>query len=156
MKDTFRFHAVGVVRSPFKKPEDLPPPIFAPPRFFESVKGEIVLFEEFARAARDLEGFSHVIVLFVFHRARGFKLETVPPGQSCLRGVFSTRSPHRPNPLGMTVVKLHGRVRNILRVSGLDMIDGTPVLDLKPYTRRDRKSRISHGWIRGRGESSNR
>jgi tRNA-Thr(GGU) m(6)t(6)A37 methyltransferase TsaA len=146
----FRFKPVGVVRSPYKKPEDLPPPVFASPRFFEHVKGEIVVFDEFAPAVADLEGFSHLIVLFAFHRAGGFKLKTVPPGESHSRGIFATRSPHRPNPLGMSVVRLLARDGPVLKVAGLDMIDGTPVLDIKPYTRRDRKSRIRTGWLKTR------
>jgi tRNA-Thr(GGU) m(6)t(6)A37 methyltransferase TsaA len=143
----YRFKPIGIIRSKFSRPEDLPPPALAPPRFFESVKGEIVLDPPYAEAADDLEGFSHLVVLFVFHRARGYKLKTVPPRQTRPRGIFSTRSPHRPNPLGMTVVKFLGREGDVLKVSGLDMIDGTPVLDIKPYTRRDRKSRIRTGWI---------
>ena len=143
-----RFRPVGVIRSPFKDPLDLPPPAFAPPRFIDSVKGTIEIFEEFAEAAEDLEGYSHLIVLFHFHRAAGFKLKTVPPGRKKARGIFSTRSPHRPNPLGLSVVKLLARKGRVLEVSGLDMVDGTPVLDIKPYTRRDRKSRIRTGWLK--------
>lgn len=146
----FRFKPVGVVRSPYKNPQDLPPPVFAPPRFFEHVLGEIVIFDEFAPAVADLEGFSHLIIIFAFHRAVGFKLKTVPPGESRPRGIFATRSPHRPNPLGMSVVRLLGRDGPVLKVAGLDMIDGTPVLDIKPYTRRDRKSRIRTGWLKTR------
>ncbi len=150
VRAAFRFRPVGVVRSPYKDPADLPPPAFAPPRFFQRVRGRIVVFDEFAPALDDLEGFSHIIVLFVFHRAAGFKLKTVPPGESRPRGIFSTRSPHRPNPLGLSVLRLHGRSGAALDVSGLDMVDGTPVLDIKPYTPRDRKSRLRMGWLAGR------
>lgn len=145
-----RFRPVGVVRSPFKDPADLPPPAFAPPRFFQSAKGAIEIFEEFAEGVDDLDGYSHLIVIFHFHRAGPSKLKTVPPGQTKARGIFSTRSPHRPNPLGMSVVKLLARKGRVLEVSGLDMVDGTPVLDIKPYTPRDRKSRIRTGWLRPR------
>jgi tRNA-Thr(GGU) m(6)t(6)A37 methyltransferase TsaA len=146
----FRFRPVGVVRSPFENPADLPPPAFAPPRFFDRARGRIVVFDEYAPALEGLDGFSHLVVLFVFHKASGSKLRTTPPGQSRPRGIFATRSPHRPNPLGMSVVRLLGRSGTVLDVSGLDMIDGTPVLDIKPYTRRDRKSRIRTGWLRKR------
>jgi tRNA-Thr(GGU) m(6)t(6)A37 methyltransferase TsaA len=146
----FHFRPVGIVRSPFKNPQDLPPPVFAPPGFFDRIKGEIVVFDEYAPALADLEGFSHLIILFAFHRAEGSKLRAVPPGESRARGIFATRSPHRPNPLGMSVVRLLGRDGSILRISGLDMIDGTPVLDIKPYTRRDQKSRIRTGWLKTR------
>jgi tRNA-Thr(GGU) m(6)t(6)A37 methyltransferase TsaA len=147
MSSAVRLRPVGIVRSPFKEPYDLPPPAFAPPRFLQSVKGTIEIFEEFAEAAEDLDGYSHLIVLFHFHRAGPPRLRSVPPGQTRARGIFSTRSPHRPNPLGMSVVKLLARKGRILEVAGLDMVDGTPVLDIKPYTRRDRKSHIRTGWL---------
>jgi tRNA-Thr(GGU) m(6)t(6)A37 methyltransferase TsaA len=143
-----RFGPVGVVRSRFKDPADLPPPAFAPPRFFERSTGQIEIFPAYAPGLDGLEGFSHIIVLFHFHRAGASKLKVVPPGESKPRGVFATRSPHRPNPLGLTVLKLLGREGRILEVSGLDLIDGTPVLDIKPYTGRDRKSHIRTGWLR--------
>jgi len=142
-----RLRPVGVVRSPYKQPADLPPPAFAPPRFIASIAGEIVVFPEFAEGLEGLEGFSHIIVLFQFHKASGSKLKVLPPGESRPRGVFATRSPHRPNPLGMTVLKLLGRDGRVLEVAGLDLVDGTPVLDIKPYTTRDRKSRIRTGWL---------
>ena len=144
---TFRFEPIGFIRSAFKNPEDLPPPALAPPGFFERSKGEIILDDVYGPAADDLEGFSHLIVLFVFHRSRDSHLKAVPPLETRPRGVFSTRSPRRPNPLGMTVVKLLGRRGNVLDVSGIDMVDGTPVLDIKPSTGRDRKSRIRTGWV---------
>lgn len=145
-----RLRPVGVVRSRFKEPADLPPPAFAPPRFFERVIGEIEVFPEFAEALDGIEGFSHIIVLFHFHRSGGAKLKAVPPGESRPRGIFSTRSPHRPNPLGLSVLKLLARDGRVLEVAGLDIVDGTPVLDIKPYTSRDRKSRIRTGWIQKR------
>ncbi|OGD13573.1 MAG: tRNA (N6-threonylcarbamoyladenosine(37)-N6)-methyltransferase TrmO [Candidatus Aminicenantes bacterium RBG_16_63_14] len=142
-----RFRPIGTVRSRFKEPADLPPPAFAPPRFFERSTGEIEVDPEFAEALDDIEGFSHIIVLFHFHRSGGAKLKAVPPGEPRPRGIFSTRSPHRPNPLGLSVLKLLGRDGRVLKVSGLDIIDGTPVLDIKPYTSRDRKSHIRTGWL---------
>jgi tRNA-Thr(GGU) m(6)t(6)A37 methyltransferase TsaA len=142
----YRVRPIGFVRSPFKNPEDFPPPAFAPPRFLDRVKGEVVVFDDFTPGLESLDGFSHLIIIFAFHRASGFKLRTVPPGQSRPRGIFATRSPHRPNLLGLSVVRLIAREGPVLKVSGLDMIDGTPVLDIKPYTRRDRKSRSTSGW----------
>jgi tRNA-Thr(GGU) m(6)t(6)A37 methyltransferase TsaA len=148
MSPGLRFRPVGVVRSPFKEPSDLPPPVFARPRFFEKATGQIEILPEFEPGLEGLEGFSHIIVLFHFHRAGGAKLKVVPPGESKPRGVFATRSPHRPNPLGLSVLRLLGRHGRVLEVSGLDLIDGTPVLDIKPYTGRDRKSHIRTGWLR--------
>jgi tRNA-Thr(GGU) m(6)t(6)A37 methyltransferase TsaA len=143
-----RLRPIGLVHSPFREPSDLPPPAFAAPRFFERAVGEIEIFPEFAPGLEGLDGFSHIMVIFHFHRAGGAKLKVVPPGRSRPRGVFATRSPHRPNPLGLSVLKLLGRDGRCLRVSGLDLIDGTPILDIKPYTGRDRKSRIRTGWLR--------
>jgi len=145
-----RLRSVGVVHSRFKEPADLPPPAFAPPRFFERSTGTIEVYPAFAAGLDGLEGFSHIIVIFHFHRAGASKLRVTPPGESEPRGVFATRSPHRPNPLGLSVLKLLGRDGRTLRVSGLDLIDGTPVLDIKPYTRRDRKSHIRTGWLKKR------
>ncbi len=142
MRSGLRLRPVGVVRSRFKEPSDLPPPAFAPAGFFERSTGEIEVFPEFAPALDRLEDYSHIIVLFHFHRSGAPKLTATPPGQSRPRGIFATRSPHRPNPLGLSVLKLLARDGRRLEVSGLDIIDGTPVLDIKPYTARDRKSRI--------------
>lgn len=147
MRPGLRLRPIGFVRSPYKDPSDLPPPAFAAPGFFGRSMGEIEIEPAFAAGLDGLEGFSHIIVLFHFHKARGMKLEVVPPGESKARGVFATRSPHRPNPLGLSVLRLLGRDGRVLRVSGLDLVDGTPVLDIKPYTSRDRKSRIRTGWL---------
>src|SRR5512136_2904882 len=153
MTSGVRVRPVGIVHSPFKEPSDLPPPAFAPPRFFESSRGAIEVFPEFEAGLDGLEGFSHIIVIFHFHRSGASKLKVVPPGRSKPRGVFATRSPHRPNPLGLSVLRLLSRDGRVLEVSGLDLIDGTPVLDIKPYTRRDRKSRITTGWLERRPRS---
>lgn len=142
-----RFRPVGVVRSRYKEPSELPPPVFAPPRFFERSTGKIEVFPEFEAGLDGLEGFSHIIVIFHFHKAGVSKLKVTPPGRSKPRGVFATRSPRRPAPLGLSVLRLLGRDGRVLEVSGLDLIDGTPVLDIKPYTSRDRKSHIRTGWL---------
>ncbi len=89
-------------------------------------------------------------MLFAFHKSEGYKLHTKPLLGSILRGVFATRSPHRPNPIGMTVVKMLQRNRNRLEVSGVDMIEGTPILDIKPFTSRDQKSPIELGWLKNK------
>ncbi len=142
MTGTVRLKPVGVVRSRFKEPADLPPPAFAPRGFFERSTGTIEIRPEYAPALERIEDYSHIIVLFHFHKAGPPKLKAVPPGQARERGIFATRSPHRPNPIGLSVLRLLRRDGRVLEVSGLDLVDGTPVLDIKPYTRRDRKSRI--------------
>jgi tRNA-Thr(GGU) m(6)t(6)A37 methyltransferase TsaA len=149
-----RLRPVGVVHSRYKNPSDLPPPAFARPRFFERSTGTIEVLPEFATGLDGLEGFSHIIVLFHFHRAGASKLKVIPPGESEPHGVFATRSPRRPNPLGLSVLRLLGRNGPVLEVSGLDLIYGTPVLDIKPYTSRDRKSHIRTGWLQRRRRPS--
>lgn len=142
------FKAIGLVHAPFKKPEDIPREMNLDPRGFENVEGAIEIFPEFETGLKDIDGFSHLIVIFVFQAAGGAQLLVRPPAETEVRGVFATRSPHRPNPIGLTVVKLLGRTGAILRVSGLDIIEGTPVLDIKPYTVKDQRTDIATGWIK--------
>jgi len=147
-----RLIPIGLVRSPFKRAEDIPRERNIDPRGFDDVEGTIELFPEYEAGLKDIDGFSHIIVIFGFHQAEprpsGGGLLVYPPRQTEPRGVFATRSPHRPNPIGLTIVRLRGRAGCALHVSGLDMVEGTPVLDIKPYTRKDRKSRIKTGWIK--------
>lgn len=132
MTGEFAFKPIGRVRSPYKRPEDIPPPALAPAGFFEKSRGEIVLRRRFAPALAGIEAGDEIVVIFVFHASGRAKLTVVPPGSGKPRGVFASRSPHRPNPIGLTSVKVMARRGPVLEVSGLDMIDGTPVLDIKP------------------------
>jgi len=143
----FKLKSIGIVHSPFKKKEDIDSKKYADSGGFDSVHGELELFKEFEEGLKDIEGFSHLVVLFAFHESEGYRLHTKPLLDDSLRGVFSTRSPNRPNPIGMTVVKVIERKGNSLKVSGIDMIEGTPILDVKPYTTRDQKSSIKLGWL---------
>ncbi len=143
-----RFRPIGTVHSPFKAREDIDPRRNCRPDGFSDVRGEIELDPAFAAGLKDIAGFSHLIVIFAFHKSGPGHLLVRPPFESRLRGVFSTRSPHRPNPIGMTVVRMLGKQRNVLKVSGIDMLEGTPVLDIKPYTSRDSKRGVKRGWMR--------
>ncbi|MBN1221766.1 MAG: tRNA (N6-threonylcarbamoyladenosine(37)-N6)-methyltransferase TrmO [Candidatus Aminicenantes bacterium] len=138
---------IGVVHSPFRKPRDIPKSRVNDAQTFESIEGKLEIFKEFQEGLKDIDGFSHLIVLFSFHESSEEHLTAHPPFESKPHGVFATRSPHRPNLIGMTVVKLIERQGNILKVSGIDMIEGTPLLDIKPYTKRDQKMDIRLGWI---------
>ncbi len=142
--------SIGQAHSPFKNRQDIEPKKFASRTGFDQVEGELEIYDEFAEGLRDIEDFSHIIVIFGFHKAEGFKLLTTPFLDDTPRGVFATRSPHRPNPIGMTIVKIIERKNNILRVSGMDMFEGTPILDIKPYTPRDQKEEIEIGWLTGK------
>jgi len=150
----FNFKPIGVIHSPFKKKEDVDHKKFAYPDGFDLIQGELEIFKEYEAGLKDTEGFSHLIVIFAFHQSREYRLHAKPLLDDSLRGVFSTRSPNRPNPVGMTVVKVLERKENIIKVSGIDMIEGTPILDIKPYTSRDQKSPIKLGWLEGKIKSS--
>jgi len=141
------FKPIGVIHSPFKNPQDIVRERNTDPEGFADVKGEIEIHPEFAAGLDDIDGFSHLIVVFIFHEAAEARLTAHPPYDQKERGVFATRSPHRPNPIGVTVVQLEGRIKNRLSVTELDMVEGTPVLDIKPYTQRDRKENIRLGWL---------
>lgn len=142
-----QLNPIGFVRSPFKSLENIPERRIVSLSNFEDVIGEIEILEEYEEGLRDIDGFSHLIIVFVFHEIKDKKLKVIPPFNGKERGVFSTRSPFRPNPIGMTIVELLEKKGKILRVKGIDMIDGTPVIDIKPYTIRDSKINIKMGWL---------
>ena len=144
-----KLRPIGVVHSPFRVREDVDPRRNSRPGGFSDVRGEIEIDPAYAAGLKDITGLSHLIVIFAFHKSGAGHLLVKPPFETRRRGVFSTRSPHRPNPIGMTIVRLLGRRRNILEISGVDMLDGTPVLDIKPYTSRDSKRGVKRGWMRG-------
>ncbi len=138
---------IGIVHSPFKKKEDIARERCIDAHGFEDVVGEVEVFKKYQEGLSDIDGFSHLILIFAFHKSKEKKLTAHPPFDGKERGVFATRSPRRPNPIGMTVARFLGREGNVLRVSGIDMIEGTPILDIKPYTTRDQKEGIALGWL---------
>ena len=129
--DSLTIEPIGYVRSPFHDRAEAP----RQPRAGEGVEAtiELIAGRGYERALFDLEGWDYLWVLFWFHRNKGWRPQVLPPRSDRRRGVFSTRSPHRPNPLGISVVKLLSVRKLSVRVAGCDMLDGTPVLDLKPY-----------------------
>jgi tRNA-Thr(GGU) m(6)t(6)A37 methyltransferase TsaA len=122
-----RLRPIGIVHSPFKNVRDVP-------RDCGSIVGELEVFEEYEPGLKGIEKVSHLIVLWLFHESGGYSLRVKPLYHEGIRGVFATRHPDRPNPIGFTAVELLERRRNVLRVRGIDMVDGTPVLDIKPHT----------------------
>ena len=135
---------VGFVRSPYRDKSQIP----KGPDATHEAEGVLEILPEFSRGLRDIEGFSHLFVLWVFDRAEpGDVLEARPPTDDRPHGVFATRSPQRPNPIALTVVELLGRDEASLRVRGLDMLDGTPILDIKPYLTSIPAERIRRGWL---------
>ncbi|HSM50934.1 MAG TPA: tRNA (N6-threonylcarbamoyladenosine(37)-N6)-methyltransferase TrmO [Thermoanaerobaculia bacterium] len=142
-----RFRPIGLVRSPYRDQAEIPKGKGAEHR----AEGTIELRPELAEGLRDIEGFSHLFVIWVFDRSEGFGLLSHPPNADRPHGVFATRSPRRPNPIGLTVVELLGREGHVLRVRGVDMLDGTPVLDLKPYLSSVPAEKLRRGWLAEEG-----
>ncbi len=124
-----RLHPIGVIHSPYREPGGTP----IQAAFGGDVSGEVEVFEEYAEALDDLEGFERIYLIYWLHRARSFRLKVVPYRDTVERGLFATRAPSRPNPIGLSIVRLVDRKGNHLQVEGLDIIDGTPLLDIKPY-----------------------
>jgi len=146
--EEIRLRPVGVVRTPYRKPEDVPRGLGTK----HVAEGTIEIRPELEDGLTDIEGFSHLFVIWVFHRSEGFELLGPNPTDGLEHGVFATRSPKRPNPLALSVVELVGRVGNRLRVRGVDMVDGSPVLDLKPYLSSVPAEKLRRGWL-GAAES---
>lgn len=139
----FPFHPIGFVRSPYADAAQVP----RGPGAQHDAEGKLELLPEFAEGLADIDGFSHLFVLWVFDRVDGYDLLSTPPTDDRAHGVFSTRSPRRPNPIGLTVVRLIRRDGARLVVRGVDMLDGTPILDLKPYLTSIPAEEIRRGWM---------
>jgi len=143
MSKAITYRPVGVIRSEHTKPEKTP----IQPVYSEGCQGRAEVFPEFAAGLRDLEGFSHIYLIYHLHEAGEPRLVVKPFLQDVERGVFATRAPCRPNPIGLSVVRLVCREGNILHLDGVDVLDGTPLLDIKPYTAKfDRIEGTRNGW----------
>jgi tRNA-Thr(GGU) m(6)t(6)A37 methyltransferase TsaA len=135
---------IGFVRSPFREKATIP----KGPDAKHEAEGILEILPELERGLQDIEGFSHLFVVWVFDRAEpGDVLEATPPTDDRPHGVFATRSPQRPNPIGLTALELLRRDGNKLHVRGVDMLDGTPILDIKPYLTSIPEDKIRRGWL---------
>src|SRR5512140_2486452 len=134
---------IGYVRSPYNDTQQVPKGLGAK----HEAEGILEILPEFEAGLTDIEGFSHLFVIWVFDRAEGFELMGKPPTDDRAHGVFATRSPYRPNPIALTVVELLRREGPRLHVRGLDMLDGTPVLDIKPYLSGVPEEKLRRGWF---------
>lgn len=135
---------IGIIRTPFTNLENMP---IQPSGASES-KGQVVVHEEFAEGLSDLEGFSHIYLIYQFHRATRTELTVIPFMDTVKRGVYATRSPLRPNHIGISIVNLVSVEGNIVNVRGIDILDGTPLLDIKPYiTAFDHVPVSKDGWM---------
>jgi tRNA-Thr(GGU) m(6)t(6)A37 methyltransferase TsaA len=134
---------IGTVRSPYTQSSQIP----KGPGARHLADGVLELRPELEAGLRDIEGFSHLYILWLFDRVDGVDLVAHPPTDDRPHGVFATRSPRRPNPIGLTVVELIGRDGPRLRVRGVDMLDGSPILDIKPYLSSIPAEKIRRGWL---------
>lgn len=134
---------IGCVSSPYQETKQVPKGLGAK----HQVEGIFKILPEFGEGLLDIEGFSHLYVLWEFHRSEGFSLSGAPPSDTRAHGGFATRSPRRPNPIGLTVVELLRREGCDLHVRGVDMLDGTPILDIKPYLSSIPEENLRRGWL---------
>ncbi len=135
---------IGIIHSPFKELTGMP----IQPAFARKTEGIVEIFEDYQDGLKDLVGFSHIMLLFHFHRSQGFRMHVVPYMDNQKRGLFATRAPRRPNPIGLSVVELLKVEDGKLHIRNVDMVDGTPLLDIKPYVPEfDLNVNVRIGWI---------
>ena len=139
----FTSQPIGFVSTPYQETASIPKGLGAK----HDAEGVLKILPELEPGLTDIEGFSHLIVLWEFDRAEGFELLGTPPSDNRPHGVFATRSPRRPNPIGLTVVELLRREGADLHVRGVDMLDGTPILDIKPYLSGVPPEALRRGWL---------
>jgi tRNA-Thr(GGU) m(6)t(6)A37 methyltransferase TsaA len=139
----FSIQPIGYVKSPYRESKEIPKGFGVK----HDAEGILEIAAEFEPGLTDIEGFSHIFVIWAFHQSDGFQLLGKPPIDDRPHGVFATRSPRRPNPIGLTVVQLLSREGARLHVRGVDMLDGTPILDLKPYLSSVPPEQLCRGWL---------
>lgn len=135
---------IGTIHTPHTTRENMP----IQPAGARGIKGAIDVFDDYAAGLKDLDGFSHIVVLYQFHQSEGYSLEVTPFMDTEKRGVFATRAPRRPNQIGLSVIRLMSVEGNTLHVENVDMLDGTPLLDIKPYVPEfDGQQEVRVGWL---------
>jgi tRNA-Thr(GGU) m(6)t(6)A37 methyltransferase TsaA len=143
------YEPIGIIRTPHKRREGVP----IQSAGAMGIQGSIILHPPFVDGLRDLEGFSHLILIYHFHQSKGYDLLPTPFLDNRPHGVFSTRAPRRPNAIGISVVKLNRIQKNVLEIEHVDMLDGTPLLDIKPYVPQFDIYQVDKtGWLEGKGE----
>jgi len=138
------FIPIGVIQTPFKTAENMP----IQPTGAKGIQGSIKIFTDYLEGLKDLEGFSHLILIYHFHLSKGFSLQVLPFLDNEPHGVFATRAPKRPNPIGLSVVRFNRMEGDTLYIENVDIIDGTPLLDIKPYVPAfDEYKNVKTGWL---------
>ncbi|MFO7891729.1 MAG: tRNA (N6-threonylcarbamoyladenosine(37)-N6)-methyltransferase TrmO [bacterium] len=136
---------IGTIHTPFDTPRGVP----IQGALRQDIEGEVEIFPEFQSGLKDIDGFSHLILIYYFNLVKGYTLQATPFLDNTLRGVFAIRGPRRPNPIGFTVVKNLGVEKNRFKIAGVDMVDKTPLLDIKPYfSGIDSHPDASTGWMK--------
>ncbi len=134
---------IGIIHTPYKEPKGAPiQGVFA-----KDAEGTVEILPEYAEGLNDLDGFSHIILLYYFHKSNGYSLLCRPFLDNTERGLFATRAPRRPNPIGLSIIKLLKIEGHTLTIGAPDMLDGTPLLDIKPYIDAfDKRENVKTGW----------
>jgi len=127
--DEIKFKPIGIIHSPFKEREGMP----IQPSAAEGIEGKVEIFPEYTEGLKDINNFSHIFLIYHLHLSRKYSLKVKPYMDDKERGVFATRAPSRPNPIGISVVELLKVDGNVLHIKNVDIVDGTPLLDIKPY-----------------------
>ncbi|MCK4830344.1 tRNA (N6-threonylcarbamoyladenosine(37)-N6)-methyltransferase TrmO [bacterium] len=144
MEKEIRLKPIGIIRTPYKEPKGMP----IQSRFKKNVIGQIEILPEYQQGLKDIKGFSHLILIYYFNRAKEEKLIAKPFLEDESHGIFAIRSPMRPNHIGFSVVKLKKIENNIITFSEVDILDNTPLLDIKPYVSHfDSRKDVKNGWL---------
>ncbi|MBN2452923.1 MAG: tRNA (N6-threonylcarbamoyladenosine(37)-N6)-methyltransferase TrmO [Candidatus Omnitrophica bacterium] len=152
MKKSITIKPIGIINTPYKEPKGIP----IQGKFKRGVIGTVRVFPEYQAGLKDVEGFSHIILIYHFNRSSEERLMGKPFLEDTEHGIFAIRSPHRPNHIGFSIVKLKSVKKNILTFSEVDILDGTPLLDIKPYVKHfDSREKIKNGWIDKHFKSGN-
>jgi len=145
------YQPIGTIHSPFQNIQGMP----IQPAGAKDIAGTIEIKPEYVDGLQDIEGFSHIILIYHFHLSKGYSLKVKPFLDENLRGVFATRAPKRPNPIGISVVRLVKVERAIIHIEGVDIIDGTPLLDIKPYVPEfEVRKGVQTGWLAEKADKS--
>ncbi|MBN2220735.1 MAG: tRNA (N6-threonylcarbamoyladenosine(37)-N6)-methyltransferase TrmO [Vallitaleaceae bacterium] len=144
MEKSITIKPIGIINTPYKEPKGIP----IQGTFKKHIKGKAEIFPAYQAGLKDIEGFSHLILIYHFDRSKKEQLLSKPFLEDQEHGIFAIRSPHRPNHIGFSIVKLEKIVKNIITFSEVDILDGTPLLDIKPYVKHfDNRKNVKNGWI---------
>ena len=144
MEKEIKLSPIGIIHTPYKEPKGIP----IQGKFEKGVTGQAELFPEYRQGLKDIDGFSHIILIYFFNRSKKEDITGSPFLEDETHGIFAIRSPHRPNHIGFSIVRLEKVSDNIVTFSEVDILDGTPLLDIKPYVSHfDSRTDVKNGWL---------